>query len=83
MSFRFRKRFKILPGIHVNLGRRGPSLSVGVAGAHITASAKQINIGASVPGTGLSWFRRLWSRPQQPKRGYISDGTEENNPEHF
>jgi hypothetical protein len=36
MGFRFRRSFSILPGIRLNLGKRGISASIGVRGAHVT-----------------------------------------------
>jgi hypothetical protein len=35
-SFRFYRRVHIFPGLTVNVSRSGPSLSVGVRGAHVT-----------------------------------------------
>src|SRR6266403_1275698 len=55
MSWRFRKSFKVIPGVRLNLSRSGLSASIG--GAPIT-----LNIGphglmgtASLPGTGISY----------------------------
>jgi hypothetical protein len=33
MGFSFRKSFGLLPGVKVNLSRRGPRLSIGIPGA--------------------------------------------------
>jgi len=33
MGWSFRKSFRILPGIRINLSKRGPRLSVGIPGA--------------------------------------------------
>lgn len=76
VSFRFRRRFKILPGIHLNVSRGGLSLSAGVRGAHVTASAKQIFIGAGLPGTGVSWLARIWSRRSNPQNEEDHDAQE-------
>ncbi|MBR3399975.1 MAG: DUF4236 domain-containing protein [Prevotella sp.] len=57
MGWRFRKRIKILPGIHINLSKSGISTNVGVKGASVTFGPKRktyANIG--IPGTGL--YRR-------------------------
>ena len=55
MGFRFSRRLRILPGLRLNLGRRGVSVSVGVKGAHITlgTSGRRATIG--LPGTGVSY----------------------------
>ena len=36
MGFRFRKSFKIAPGVKLNFGKKSTSVSVGTRGAHIT-----------------------------------------------
>lgn len=55
MALRFRKRVKILPGVHINLSKSGASASVGPRGATVNISPgrkSKTTIGA--PGTGLS-----------------------------
>lgn len=39
MAFTFRKSFRILPGLRLNLNRRSWSVSVGPRGAHRTYSS--------------------------------------------
>ncbi|MCS5709202.1 DUF4236 domain-containing protein [Candidatus Berkiella cookevillensis] len=34
MTLRFRRTIKIVPGIRLNLGKRGMSISTGVRGVH-------------------------------------------------
>jgi len=55
MGFRFRRSIKILPGIRLNVGKRGVSTSIGVRGAHVTfgKTGKRTTVG--VPGSGLSY----------------------------
>jgi uncharacterized protein DUF4236 len=53
---RFRRRISILPGIKLNIGKRGISTSIGVPGAHVTlrpGHTARTTIGA--PGSGLSY----------------------------
>lgn len=50
MGLIFRKRVKILPGLTVNLGKRGASVNISSRGAHA-------NVG--IPGTGISYRTRL------------------------
>jgi hypothetical protein len=64
MSWRFRKSFKVIPGVRLNLSRSGLSASIG--GAPIT-----VNIGphglvgtASLPGTGISYRHKFGAVPQ-------------------
>lgn len=40
MGWSLRKSFRILPGIRLNLSRRGPRLSVGVPGARASIDLK-------------------------------------------
>ncbi len=41
-SFRFYRRVHISPGLTVNVSKSGPSLSVGVRGAHVTIGRRGI-----------------------------------------
>lgn len=60
MGWRFRKSIKILPGLKVNIGKDGfSSISVGTRGAHITMGKNGTTVSAGIPGTGLSYTKRL------------------------
>lgn len=67
MGFRFQKRIKILPGISINLGKRGASVSVGPRGAKTTISSRGVKHSYSIPGTGIRYETpyRKWGRNQQ------------------
>lgn len=54
MGIRFRKRIKILPGVHLNLSRSGVSTSLGVPGASITKGHGQTRTNLGIPGSGIS-----------------------------
>lgn len=54
MGLRFRKRIKILPGVHINLSRSGVSTSFGVRGASITKGHGQTRTNLGIPGSGIS-----------------------------
>jgi hypothetical protein len=58
MSFRFYRRLKIAPGLSVNFSRSGPSLSVGVRGAHVTVGRRGVTKTVGLPGTGLFFTSR-------------------------
>jgi len=62
MGFRFHKRFSIIPGLRLNLGKRGASLSVGRRGAWLTAGPRGMRATAGIPGTGLSWTQTFKSK---------------------
>lgn len=55
MGFRFRRSIGVLPGIRVNLGKRGASVSVGRRGAHVTFGPTGTRTTVGLPGTGLSY----------------------------
>jgi hypothetical protein len=55
MSFRFRRSIEILPGIRLNIGKRGVSTSIGVRGAHITVGHGEVRETVGIPGSGLSY----------------------------
>ena len=60
MGWRFQKRKKILPGVTLNLGKRGPGVSVGPRGARVSAGPRGLGATLTLLGTGLSyvWRRR-------------------------
>jgi Protein of unknown function (DUF4236) len=57
MSFGFRKSVPIMPGVRVNFGKRGTSVSVGGRGATMHVSKMGVRTTASLPGTGLSYSK--------------------------
>lgn len=55
MAFRFRKSFKVAPGLRLNVSRSGPSVSVGGRGLTANFSSRGTRTTLSVPGSGLSF----------------------------
>lgn len=58
MGFRFRKSFKIAPGVRVNVGKKSVGISAGVKGARVSVNSsgrKTTTVG--LPGTGLSYSK--------------------------
>ena len=53
MGFRFFRRVRILPGVTLNLSKRGMSTSVGVRGAHVTVGHGKVRETAGIPGSGM------------------------------
>ena len=76
MGFRFQKRIKILPGITLNLSKKGVSTSVGVKGARVTVGHGQTRITAGLPGTGLSHTQVT---PNRPRLDDLDGGGAEKN----
>jgi hypothetical protein len=55
-SFRFRKQFKLLPGVKLNVDKQSVSVTLGGRGAHVTYNSKgQRTTSVGLPGSGLSW----------------------------
>lgn len=53
MGFYFRKRVKILPGVHLNLSKTGTSWSFGPRGASVNVGKKGAYLNTGIPGTGI------------------------------
>ena len=54
MALRFRKSFKVAPGVRINLSKSGISTSVGGKGLTANLSKRGTRITAGIPGSGLS-----------------------------
>jgi Protein of unknown function (DUF4236) len=55
MSFRFHNRIEIAPGLHMNLSKGWPSLSIGGSGATTNLAQRGSRAAPGIPGTGMSW----------------------------
>jgi hypothetical protein len=62
MPLRFRKSKSLLPGVRVNVGLKGASVSLGGKRARMTVGKRGTSVGTSLPGTGVSYTTK-------PKRG--------------
>lgn len=73
MGWRFRRSIRIVPGVRINLGKRGlSSVSVGGKGATFNAGRRGSMTTFSLPGTGLSYQHRFRKRPKKlPTRGAV------------
>jgi Protein of unknown function (DUF4236) len=67
--FKFRKRIKLLPGLWINLSKKGVSLSAGVKGFTVNSRGRST---VSLPGTGLSYVvtskRRALNIPDRAQK---------------
>ena len=70
MGWRFRRSFKIAPGVRWNLGLRGSSFSVGPRGFKLNFSKRGLRRTVSIPGTGISHSQMLGG-PAPRKRAPI------------
>jgi hypothetical protein len=55
MGLRFRKYITILPGVRINLTKKGVSLSLGGSGVTRNISKHGVRDTVGLPGTGLSY----------------------------
>jgi hypothetical protein len=55
MGWRFRQRFKVLPGVRLNLSKTGLSVSIGGAPLTLNVGPRGVYGTASLPGTGISY----------------------------
>lgn len=65
MGFRFRKSWKILPGVRLNLSRRGIGTSVGIKGFHVSSGPSGKQVTTSIPGTGIYHVKRLSTKSRK------------------
>lgn len=61
MGWRFRKSFTVMPGVRLNVSRRGVSATVGAGPFSVNVGPRGAYANASIPGTGLSYRERLGS----------------------
>lgn len=69
MSFRFRKRVKVLPGVWLNLGKSGISTSVGTKGVTVNLKGDAVRTTLSAPGTGISYSSTARPSGDKPSAG--------------
>ena len=54
MGFRFRKSFRLAPGVRLNLSKSGLSTTLGVPGANVNIRGRRVRRTVGIPGSGLS-----------------------------
>jgi hypothetical protein len=59
VSWRFQRRRKLLPGVTLNVSKRGLGVSVGPRGARVSAGPRGVTATLSLLGTGLAYIWRL------------------------
>jgi hypothetical protein len=73
MGWRYRRRLRIIPGVTLNVGKRGTSVSIGGGGAHVTYGRRGKRATIGLPGTGLSYtayepYHRMKAKPATARR---------------
>ncbi len=58
-SFRFRKSINLGGGVKLNVGKKGAGISAGVKGARVSVGPSGKRATVSVPGTGLSYSKKI------------------------
>jgi len=59
MGLRFRRSFKVFPGVRLNVSKGGLSTSFGVHGATLNVGKRGVRATVGIPGTGLSYSANL------------------------
>ena len=62
MAIRFRKSFKLAPGVRMNLSGSGLSATFGPRGASVSVGKRGVHGNVGLPGTGLSMRQKLSAR---------------------
>jgi len=58
-GFRFRKEFQIAPGIRLNIGKTGASVSLGPDDFHITTGTHGTSVHIDLPGSGMYYRKNI------------------------
>lgn len=64
MGLRIRRSVKLMPGVRLNIGKRGMSISAGKRGATVNLSKRGVRTTVGIPGTGISYS--TLSKPSAP-----------------
>ena len=73
MGLYFRKRIKILPGVHMNVSKSGTSWSIGPRGAKVNFGKRGTYVTTGIPGTGI------YSRTKVCDNNMSNHRTQSNN----
>lgn len=69
MPFRFRKTYKILPGVRLNLSKGGVSVSLGPKGYRLNIGKQGVRQTIDFPGEGLSHTSYLFKDDDGKEKG--------------
>lgn len=72
MGWRFQRRFKVFPGVRINISKSGISTTVGGGPFHLNVGPRGIMGTASLPGTGLS-YRHHFKKQDDSGKGLASN----------
>ena len=66
MAWNYRKRVKIAPGVHLNIGKKGVSTTVGLRGASMTFGKNGTYVNTGIPGTGFYKREKIGGKQVTP-----------------
>jgi hypothetical protein len=66
MAWNFRRRIKILPGVHLNFSKSGITTSIGTGHASVTFGKNGTYVNTSIPGLGLYNRQKVSSGQSDP-----------------
>ena len=67
MGFRFQKRIRLFKDLTLNLSKTGTSWTIGGRGASVNIKDGKATGNVGIPGTGLSYRRRLTDSTESPE----------------
>lgn len=74
MGFRFRRSIRILPGVRLNISKKGfTSVSIGGKGLTVNRGSKGTRVTTSLPGTGMSYSKQFPDHASSPSSSGSSD----------
>lgn len=73
MAWNYRRRIKIIPGVHLNFSKSGISTSIGIKGASITIGKSGTYLNQSIPVLGIYNRQKLFSNIEENNQIPISE----------
>lgn len=73
MGLRFQKRIRLFKGLTINLSKTGTSWTIGGPGASINLKDGKATGNVGIPGTGLSYRRKLTGSSNTPKPKVLAE----------
>lgn len=76
MTWNYRKRVKIAPGVHLNISKKGLSTTVGMRGASMTFGKNGAYVNTGIPGTGFYSRQKIGGKQVTPTNSFASTPTQ-------
>lgn len=75
MALRFRKSIKLLPGVRINLGSRGGSVTLGPRGSTVNFGKNGVYSNVGIPGTGLHYRSKIAGAQKSTRTHYKNNSS--------